>query len=460
MRRFRTVLGVTLAGACALTAVPATASAAPSTALQQQALADSAGTYYPVSPARLMDTRSGLGAPKAKLGPLSKVDLQVAGRGGVPASGVGAVVLNVTITGPTADSFVTAYPAGEARPDASSINFATGWLGSNNVTVKLGAGGKVSVYNRNGSTDVVVDVVGYYAADNSFPAAGGQYEWYEPERIFDTRSDPEGKPPAGSTLEYSLNFNEVGGPDVNSHIKTLVFNLTAVAPAKAGFLTAWSGATGRPTSSTVNYGANVNVPNVAFVQTTPCTGSEPGQWCEPGAPKFKIYTSAAAHVLVDFVGAVDDGYSPYGMRFQPQSPTRIVDSRTNKGISGALGAGATARVDVPAELVTADTGVAVMNVTAVKPTKNTVITVWPADVPGIEKPDSSNLNPYVNQVVSNAVLGIIEPTAAFKVHNHTGSTHLVADLVGTFYYPSATTARNLAGKAQPRKAEVTGSSHR
>ncbi|TDB78520.1 hypothetical protein [Micromonospora sp. KC723] len=448
---------MTLAGACALTAVPATAFAAPSAALQQQAAAaDSTGTYYPVSPARLLDTRSGLGAPKAKLGPLSKVDLQVAGRGGVPASGVGAVVLNVTITGPTMDSFVTAYPAGETRPDASSINFAKGWLGSNNVTVKLGADGKVSVYNRNGSTDVVVDVVGYYAADNSFATPGGQYEWFEPERVFDTRIEPEGKPSAGTTLEYSLDF----GADTNPHIKTLVFNLTAVAPAKAGFLTAWSGATSRPTSSTVNYGAGVNVPNVAFVQTTPCTGSEAGQWCEPGAPKFKIYTSAAAHVLVDFVGAVDDGYSQYGMRFQPQSPTRIVDSRANKGINGALGANATARVEVPAELVTADTGVAVMNVTAVKPTKNTVITVWPADIPDIDKPATSNLNPYANQVVSNAVLGIIEPTAAFKVHNLTGSTHLVADVVGTFYYPSAAAERGIAPKTQPRKAEVTGSSHR
>ncbi|TDB80813.1 hypothetical protein [Micromonospora sp. KC721] len=458
MRKFRTVLGVTLAGACALTAVPATASAAPSTALQQQAAADSTGTYYPVSPARLMDTRSGVGAPKAKLGPLSKVDLQVAGRGGVPGSGVGAVVLNVTITGPTMDSFVTAYPAGESRPDASSINFAKGWLGSNNVTVKLGAGGKVSVYNRNGSTDVVVDVVGYYAADNSFATPGGQYEWYAPERIFDTRNDPEGKPPAGVILDYSLDF----GVDVNPHIKTLVFNLTAVAPAKAGFLTAWSGATNRPTSSTVNYGAGVNVPNLAFVQTTPCTGTEDGRWCTPGAPKFKIYTSAAAHVLVDLVGVVDDGASSFGMRFQPQSPTRIVDSRANKGITGALGANATARVQVPAELVTADTGVAVMNVTAVKPTKNTVVTVWPADIEEIGKPATSNLNPYANQVVSNAVLGIIEPTAAFNVHNLTGSTHLVADVVGTFYYPTGepTEARGIAARGQLRKAEVTGSSHR
>ena len=76
----------------------------------------------------------------------------------MPSSGVGSVVLNVTVVGPTAGSFLTLYPAGQSRPTASSINFAKSWLGSNSVTVKVGSGGKVSVYNHAGSTDVVVDV--------------------------------------------------------------------------------------------------------------------------------------------------------------------------------------------------------------------------------------------------------------------------------------------------------------
>ncbi|MEV4480221.1 hypothetical protein [Micromonospora coxensis] len=454
MRTFRTLLGATLAGACALAVVPGTATAAPSVTPQAVAeLADTTGAYYPVSPARLMDTRSGLGAPKAKIGPGGKVDLQVTGRGGVPTSGVGAVVLNVTVTGPTADSFVTAYPAGEARPDASSVNFAKGWLGSNNVTVKLGSGGKVSVYNRNGYTDVVVDVVGFYAKDNTMVNRnGGQYEWYPPSRVFDTRTEPEGKPTAGTTLEYALEFED---PGQHAHIKSFVLNLTAVAPAGPGFLTAWSGAGSRPVSSTVNYGAGVNVPNLAFVQTTPCLATD--GWCTPGVPKFKIYTSAAAHVLVDFVGVVDDGYSDLGLRFKPLSPTRIVDSRTNLGITGALGAGSAPSVTPPSDMLTETTEVLVMNLTAVKPTNNTVLTVWQDD-PEYPKPSTSNLNPYANQVVSNAVPAVIYPYDAFKVHNHSGTTHVVADVVGTFYALVPPAASALAAK--PTKAQVTGTSHR
>lgn len=446
MRKIRTILGVTLAGACALAVVPGTASAAPASAPLQKsaALDDVTGAYYPVAPARLLDTRDGTGAPVGKIGAGKKVDLQVAGRGGVPASNVGAVVLNVTVTGPTAASFLTAFPAGESRPTASSVNFAKGWLGSNNVTVKLGAGGKVSVFNNSGSTDVIVDVVGFYAGnDNLTNRNGGQYEWYLPKRYWDTREDPEGKPPAGQVLEYSLDFDDAYNP----HVKSLVFNLTAVSPAKSGFLTAWSGAGARPTASTVNYLAGKNVPNLSFVQTTPCTGTEQYNWCTPGAPKFKIYTSQAAHVLVDLVGVVDDGESPYGMRFAPLSPTRIVDSRTNLGISGAIPAGGVRKVTAPAELVTEDTGVLAMNVTAVTPTNNTVVTTWPADFDDIGKPDTSNLNPYAGQVVSNGVLGVIGPNAAFNVHNLSGSTHLVADVVGTFYYPAASkTAKSLTAK--------------
>ncbi|MEH1054985.1 hypothetical protein V6U89_07185 [Micromonospora sp. CPCC 206171] len=457
MRKFRTLLGATLAGACALAVVPGTASAAPAAAPQQATadLADTTGAYYPVAPARLMDTRSGLGGKTGKIGPLSKFDLQVTGRGGVPTSGVGAVVLNVTIANPTMDSFVTAYPAGEARPDASSVNFAKGWLGSNNVTVKIGSGGKVSIYNRNGSTDVVVDVVGFYAKDNSMTNRnGGQYEWFTPERVFDTREDPEPKPTAGTTIEYSLSFDH--DPERNQHVKAFVLNLTAVAPAKDGFLTAWSGVGSKPVSSTVNYKANTNVPNLAFVQTTPCTGTD---GCAAGVPKFRIYTSAAAHIIVDLVGVVDDGYGEWGMRFSPLSPTRILDSRVNLGTTGGvLSGGEVAKVTAPSAIVTDMTDVLAMNLTAVKPTRNTVLTVWPADA-DLPKPSASNLNPYAGQIVSNAVLGVIGPNDAFNVHNLTGDTHVVADVVGTFYYPAAPAA-TLSGGAGKSKPQMVGSSHR
>lgn len=61
------------------------------------------GEIEPLVPARLLDTRNGNGAPVGKVGPGSTSILRVAGRGGVPAIGAGAVVLNVVATEPTAN---------------------------------------------------------------------------------------------------------------------------------------------------------------------------------------------------------------------------------------------------------------------------------------------------------------------------------------------------------------------
>lgn len=86
------------------------------------------------------------------------------GQGNVPATGVAAVVLNVTITEPTAQSHLTVYPAGESRPLASDLNYVPGDTAPNTVIVKLGSGGKINAFNASGSTHVIFDVVGYYTS--------------------------------------------------------------------------------------------------------------------------------------------------------------------------------------------------------------------------------------------------------------------------------------------------------
>ncbi len=60
------------------------------------------GGFTAVTPARILDTRTGLGAPAAKVAGGQTVELQVTGRGGIPAGGVSAVALNVTVTEPPA----------------------------------------------------------------------------------------------------------------------------------------------------------------------------------------------------------------------------------------------------------------------------------------------------------------------------------------------------------------------
>jgi hypothetical protein len=88
--------------------------------------------------------------------------VQVSGVGGVPASGVGAVVANVTVTNTTGASYLTVWPDGTAQPNASDLNWVAGETVPNLVVVELGSDGAVDIYNYSGSTDVIVDVEGYY----------------------------------------------------------------------------------------------------------------------------------------------------------------------------------------------------------------------------------------------------------------------------------------------------------
>ena len=123
-----------------------------------------ASVYTSVVPARILDTRSGVGAPAVPVGPASTLQVQVTGRGGVPATGVAAVVLNVTATQPTATSFLTAWPTGLPLPLAANLNYVPNLTVPNLVVVKVGAGGRINLYNNSGSTHLVADVAGWYSA--------------------------------------------------------------------------------------------------------------------------------------------------------------------------------------------------------------------------------------------------------------------------------------------------------
>src|SRR5690606_32668394 len=116
----------------------------------------------------------------APVGPDANLDVVVTGVGGVPSSGVGAVVLNVTGTNPSAATFVAAYPAGGER-DGSNLNLLPAQTDSSLVIATVGDGGKVSLYNRFGAVDLIVDVAGW------FPA-GSDYAPLPPTRVLDTRS--------------------------------------------------------------------------------------------------------------------------------------------------------------------------------------------------------------------------------------------------------------------------------
>ena len=123
------------------------------------------GQYKPVAPVRILDTRDGTGGVVGKVGPNQVIAVRVAGQGPVPTMNSptppSAVVLNVTVTNPTADSYLTVYPNGQIRPNSSNLNFITGQTVPNLVIVPV-TNGKIDFYNLQGTVDVIADLFGYY----------------------------------------------------------------------------------------------------------------------------------------------------------------------------------------------------------------------------------------------------------------------------------------------------------
>lgn len=146
-----------------LPARPASA-ALPSATPTVAAAVTTPGGFTSLAPSRLLDTRIGVGAPRGAVAPRGTVHLRVTGRGQVPATGVSAVVLNVTVTGATRPGFVTAYGNGTALPGASNLNFVAGQTVPNLVIAPVGNDGNVDLYNGSaGTVQLIADVSGWFA---------------------------------------------------------------------------------------------------------------------------------------------------------------------------------------------------------------------------------------------------------------------------------------------------------
>ena len=241
--------------------------------------ATAAGTYTPLVPSRLLDTRNGTGV--SATGPVpagGSVELQITGRGGVPVSGVGAVVLNVTVTQPNWNGSVVVYPSGEPKPLASNLNFNTSQTISNLVTVKVGAGGRVMVANNQipgKSLHLVADVAGYYLAGTA--TALGTFVPLTPYRVHDTRTLIGGTNfPVQAGTDIRLSFGPAyleGNPDTTGSVAhrwigAVLMNVTVTQGTWDGTIVVYPSATTPPLASNLNYYRNQTVPNLVIAKTS------------------------------------------------------------------------------------------------------------------------------------------------------------------------------------------------
>ena len=292
----------------------------------------SAGGMQPLVPARLLDTRLGIGAPVGAVGAGSVTVLHVAGRGGVPSTGVGAVVLNVTVTEPTASSYITVFPTGAVRPTAANLNMVAGQTVPNLVIAKVGDGGAVSLFNYAGSTHLVADVAGW------FPEGSG-FEPLVPARVLDTREGigaPVGAVGAGSVT--SLSVLGVGGVP-SSGVGAVVLNVTVTEPTASSYITVFPHGAERPTAANLNMVVGQTVPNLVIAKVG-----------DDGIVDLYNY-AGSTHLVADVAGWFPDGGAG-ATTIQPKAGTVLAGGGdVVSAVPSELGGGTvvlSASADVPA----------------------------------------------------------------------------------------------------------------
>ncbi|MCB1249087.1 MAG: M4 family metallopeptidase [Acidimicrobiales bacterium] len=381
--------------------------------------------FHPVTPARLLDTRDGTGTGAAgKVNGGSSIDLQVTGRGGVPATGVSAVVLNVTAVGPTATSHVTVWPAGVGMPLASNLNVVPGQTVPNLVKVGIGDGGRVSLFNNSGQIDLLADVVGWYDEGTepvtAFPTdaiTGDLYNAVTPARVLDTRdgtgrNGTVAKVAGGSSID--LTVTGVGG--VPADATAVAVNMTVTNATAASHLTVWPKGVTMPVASNLNFNAGTTIPNMVIVGVG--TGG-----------KISIFNNSGQ---TDVIGDVVGYYKASGSAFVPVKPARILDSRFGTGgYNTPWGAAVQRTVTINGQggVPPAGATAVVLNVTAVGATAPSHVTAWPN---GVSMPVASNLNFSTGQTIPNLVVVGIGSGGQIRLFNNAGSVHLIADVVGYF----------------------------
>jgi hypothetical protein len=250
-------------------------------------------TYVATKPVRALDTRTGsdvtAGAPLQDATPQA---IDIGGRtiGGVtiPSDAV-AVTGNLTVVGQTARGYLSLTPTAQTTPTTSTLNFPSGDVRANNVTVPLGASGRVwVVYRGGGSAHALFDVTGYFTTTGD----GAHWVPLAPARVLDSRYDVGRDGAFSANLPGSVTVLGSGG--IGSDAVALTGNLTVANQTRGGYASLTPTPTSSPSTSTINFPTGEARANGVTSRVDPDTGKV--------SLVYKSSDGATTHLLLDVTG--------------------------------------------------------------------------------------------------------------------------------------------------------------
>ena len=332
-----------------------------------------------------------------------------------------SVVLNLTITGATADGQVFAYPTGTNLPDSAVQNYVPGTTVHALTVVQLGADGKVSFTNKStGTVNLIANVAGYYLTTADDEA--GSFHSLPNPWLFDTATANNAT--AGPAQGYSSTTVRVTGvagvPATN--VNSVVINLAVSGPSMPGTVAVYSTDAERPEGSSIAFAAGQTVQNLVVVpvgqdgQIT-VTNNSPG------------IVQLAGTVLGYYVGG--DATAPGA--FVAMNATSVLN--TNAGVGAASGpitprASLTVQVGGVGGVPTMGVAAVILNVTAEKSSAIGNITLHAFDT---SRPGASDLFFQQGQTVTGLMIIPVGDDGKIDVANRSaGRTQVRADVLGYF----------------------------
>lgn len=274
------------------------------------------GGFSTINSYRLADTRSGLGTPAAQVANGSKIVLQAAGVGDIPANAT-AVYASITITNQAGAGFVVPFADGTPKPNADSLNFDATDSQPLASMVPLGSNGAFDIQvSYGGPVDIVVDIEGYSAG-----AVASGTSVFNPmtARIYDSRVAPNITLAANSVTQVTVAGVE-GIPTVDNGTQAVALNVTTAntTGTTGGFLRAWPSWADEPSTSTINYNTT-NLARSALLLIAPGTD---------GTINIRNHSTGPVNVVLDGEGwflGVKTGIDPTAP-IPPDAPTPSPDS--------------------------------------------------------------------------------------------------------------------------------------
>ena len=381
--------------------------------------------FVPMTPCRLLDTRTG--SPLTGGQPLT---IPVQGSCGIP-DGAQAYSFNVTVVPRGLLDYLTLWPTGQSQPVVSTMNSYDGRIKAVAAIIPAGTGGAVDAYATN-TTDLVLDINGYFASSSDSALA---FYPVAPCRLYDTRGGNFIH--AQQAVDFAIqNQNSCSIP---SSAQAYSLNFTALPlNGYLNFLTAWPAGQTQPDTSTLNAPTGTVTANAALVQ-----GGTDG--------KISVFAFNDTDLLIDVNGYFGPPGAPGQLALYTLSPCRVLDTRPMY-FQGQQ----TVQVESSPRNAPAAAQMYVVNATVLPQGFLGYLTLWGQG----DQPTVSTLNAWDGAVTSNLAIVPANTTDGTFQAFASDSTQLLIDIfsyMGLAPLNITTTSLPDGNVSQPYQAQLAAS---